>query len=444
MIVEKSPKVGGYCSSFQSHGFRFDACAHSLSSLRTGGRLYRILDYIGVLQKLSIKKHTPSEIIITPDKNIKIYHNNPQTIDDFQRAFPCEKQELSNFFNFIISSPDSKIISLRKTTFTHFLDSSFTNYKLKTIFSTILFLITGTHPDILSAVIGCFLIREFIFDGGYYPTGGMQAFADILAKRYLELNGRLIIKKKAVRIITKANQVTEVLLEDRTKIGCKNIIAACDTYELLNNVLPATKHSFLRKECLKPFLPSTSGFLLYLGLKNSCNLSSKLKANLYVINSYGFNDVYKNYLKNSNIHYVLTSPSIKDNDKGSKQSLCINTNALYHKVKFWTTHNKTSIAKILIQQAELIIPELSNSIEFTGYSSPETLYQWTYNHTGAAFGWASTINQFADPNISQLYKFSNFYQVGHWSNLSSGIPMVALSGANTAQILIYKHNKNAN
>ena len=43
LIVEKNAKPGGYCTSFTRGGFHFDACVHSLSSLREDGNISTIL-----------------------------------------------------------------------------------------------------------------------------------------------------------------------------------------------------------------------------------------------------------------------------------------------------------------------------------------------------------------------------------------------------------------
>jgi phytoene desaturase len=67
LILEKNTKPGGYCTSFNRGDFHFDACVHSLGSLREGGNIRIILKELGLEERLRIKRYDPSDIIIAPD-----------------------------------------------------------------------------------------------------------------------------------------------------------------------------------------------------------------------------------------------------------------------------------------------------------------------------------------------------------------------------------------
>ncbi|PJC47378.1 MAG: hypothetical protein CO034_02680, partial [Parcubacteria group bacterium CG_4_9_14_0_2_um_filter_35_11] len=73
--------------------------------------------------------------------------------------------------------------------------------KLKSIFSVLILSILGSTPDKISATVGILSLREFIFDGGYYPLNGMQGFAGTLLKKYLEYKGDIKLSSSVDHIM---------------------------------------------------------------------------------------------------------------------------------------------------------------------------------------------------------------------------------------------------
>jgi len=438
LLVEKNLKPGGYCTSFLANGFHFDACAHALSSLRKQGRLYEILEGLGLIDKLNIKRYNPTDIIITPKHKIRIFQEYRKTIKEFQINFPKEKVSIENFFKFILFSPIQKIIILRSKTFDKILNSYFRDPDLKSILSILMLQLTGLRPSKLSAIVACFLWKEFIFDGGYYPTGGMQILSDTLLNRFYQLKGTAIFSKKAKEIIFKNNQAIGIALEDNTRITSKYVVSACDAKQTFLELIKNNKINNLFKKKLSTMVPSSSGFLVYLGLDRfSANLA-KFKSNFYVFNESNFNEIYSSYLRNENKHFIMLSSSIRNTSYKDKIDICLATNGIYKNHNHWNYENKNRLADYLINQANNIIPNLSNHIVFKGIATPETLSNWTLNSEGAAYGWASIPEQFRTLQISQDTIIENLYLTGHWSNSSSGITFVACSGYETADLIIKK------
>src|SRR4030042_4456619 len=117
LIVEKNVKPGGYCTSFTRGGFHFDACVHSLGSLREGGNLRIILKELGLEERLKIKRHDPSDIIIAPDFKIHFWNNLDKTTQEFQNNFPEEAEKIKEFFDYINNCEGISIIPLKNITF---------------------------------------------------------------------------------------------------------------------------------------------------------------------------------------------------------------------------------------------------------------------------------------------------------------------------------------
>ena len=132
-----------YCTSFTRGGFHFDACVHSLGSLREGGNLRIILKELGLEERLKIKRYDPSDIIIAPDFKIHFWNNLDKTTQEFQNNFPEEAEKIKEFFHDINNCEGISIIPLKNITFQAVLDKYFKNDKLKGILSFPLLVMLG-------------------------------------------------------------------------------------------------------------------------------------------------------------------------------------------------------------------------------------------------------------------------------------------------------------
>ena len=96
-----------------------------------------------------------------------------------------------------------------------------------------------------------------------------------------------------------------------------------------------------------------------------------------------------------------------------------------------------------IQKTETkAIPELSKHILFKDAATPLTLHRYTLNFKGATFGWASTPQQLAIPDLRKPSFLQGLYLTGHWTTQGLGIPGVVYVGYDTARMLLKKRKAN--
>ena len=86
------------------------------------------------------------------------------------------------------------------------------------------------------------------------------------------------------------------------------------------------------------------------------------------------------------------------------------------------------------------IPNLSDHIVYKEAATPYTMYRYTLNYKGAAYGWAGTLSQFADSDFKKPSFIQGLFLTGHWTTYAQGIPGVAYQGYDTAKFLL-KHEK---
>ncbi|MBI4698699.1 MAG: NAD(P)/FAD-dependent oxidoreductase [Nitrospirae bacterium] len=265
LIVEKNAKPGGYCTSFKRGGFAFDACVHSLGSLREDGILRTILRELDIEKRLEIKRNNPSDIIITPDFKIHFWNDLGNTIKEFQGHFPKEANKIEEFFNFIINCQGITFSRLASLTFQSLLDRYFNDEKLKAVLSLLLLGNAGLPAKQLSATVGVYIYKEFMFDGGYYPDCSIQSFPDILVARYKEFGGDIIFSSTAKKIKLQDNKVEGVELVNKGFIPSKYVISNADATQTYTGLIGKELIGEKTANKLKSMVPSHSAFILYLG-----------------------------------------------------------------------------------------------------------------------------------------------------------------------------------
>ncbi len=435
LIIEQHYKPGGYCTSFTRNGFTFDAAAHSFGGYRDGGNMHRILKELDLCARLKIKKYDPSDIIISPDYEISFWADADLTIQELQRAFPLESKGIRDFIYFLLHHRPGDFAALRKKTFKNLIDQYFKNEKLKSILS---FPILGNGdlpPSSISAFVGAKIFTEFLLDGGYYPEGGMQVIPNLLAERFKECGGKLLLSSRVDRIETNRNIVTGVFINKNIFIPSKYVISNCDARQGFLRLLGQNMLSkeFLTK--LNNMEPSLSVFVVYLGLDTYFKTLPNPGSNIWFLPNYDLEDLHlkaKKVRANTFPEYCMVRVS------PNRKTILAFVNAPFKDKGFWGRYKNFFLDKYIKWIEDNAIPNLSNHIIFKEAATPYTMYRYTLNYKGAAYGWAGMPTQFADPDFKKPSFIKGLYLTGHWTTYAQGIPGVAYLGYDTAMNVLSK------
>lgn len=439
LILEQHFKPGGYCTSFKRKGFTFDAAAHSFGSCREGGNMRVIIKALDLDKRLRIKRYTPSDIIISPDYKITFGADVDKTIQDLRHAFPNEAKNIANFIQYLTTSKPIDFAALRKKTFKDLLDHYFDDNRLKAMLSLPILGNGALPPSLISAFTGSKIFTEFILDGGYYPDGGMQALPDALSQRFKELGGELRLSTLVTKIQVKNNMVKGVFLEKDGFTPSKYVISNCDARQTFLKFLGKRIFSkeFLTK--LNNMIPSLSIFVLYLGIDKYFKTLPKPGSNVWFLPHYGIEDLYlsakkRNATSLAEYYMVRVSPD--------RKTILAFVNVTFKNKKHWVS-NKNKLLESFIKWIEKnTIPNLSKHIVYKDAATPYTLYRYTLNYKGAAYGWAGMLSQFADPDFKTPSFIKGLYLTGHWTTYAQGIPGVAYMGYNVAKLILKREKIN--
>lgn len=439
LIVEKHNRLGGCCSSFERKGFRFDVGVHYLGSLRRGGALFDILVDLGLLERFQFLRSDITDRIILDDKTIFFKKSFLETEKELFINFPKEKENIKNFINFVCKC--NLIEAFRKTnrfTFKQLLDSFFFDPKLKSLFSVLLGNI-GLPPSKAAAFISLVTLREFVFDGGYYPKGGIQIFPDLLGHRFKEFGGKLLLNEKVSKIVTKNNKSCGIELETGNFLSSKVVVSNADATLTFKKLLDCAS---IEARKVNKLQFSTSAFVVYLGLNDSLNNLPK-HYTTWLFQTCNIQKCYNdtNLLNLPILKYALCSfPSLIDNSLAPKGKSILRIFVLSeYPSKDKLEEYRERAYDMVLKKAENLVPNLKSLIEVKEIGTPITFEKFTFNRKGALFGWSGTPNQLDRTVFPFETSISNLFLTGHWVTNGvgqSGVAVVAFSGKRTAKTII--------
>ena len=432
LIVERNHNVGGYCSSFRSNGLRFDAFVHSLGSCRKSGIITSLLAELNLGDKIKLKRSDPSDIIVTPDYRISFWSDSNKTISELQKSFPKEERNIKRFFSDLDALNGALLAQHRNKTFKDLLCKYFNDERLMAILSFPILGNMGLAASSVSAFSAVKLCTEFLLDGGYYLEDGVQILPDMLAIKFKEYGGDLLLSTLAEKIKIKNKKAEGVALKHDNFITSKYVVSSIDATQTFFQLLKeGVSKEFLTR--LSALEPSLSMFILYLGLKEGFKELPTEGSNTWYLPNY---DVEKMYIsaKKRNIDNLAEFMV----HVFSKTSMSVFINAHFGDKEYWDKCKK-SFSEGIIKKLEGVMPGLSNYTVYKQIATPHVLYRSTLNYKGAAYGWASMPSQFAESGLSQVTDIKNLYLTGHWTTLAQGVGGVAYLGRDTANMIIMRN-----
>ncbi|MDD5668900.1 MAG: NAD(P)-binding protein [Candidatus Omnitrophica bacterium] len=432
LIVEKNSFVGGYCSSFTRGGFSFDACVHSLGSMREGGVLNQVLEDLNLKNKLSLKRNDPSDVVVSLEHKIYFWNDYKKTINNFQNTFPKEKKSIKAFFNLVMNFDLKDIIKFRKSTFDDLLKYYFNERKLTALLSFPIFINSGLPPSRISSIIALTVFREFIIDGGYYPAHNIQELASVFLKKFKDFGGRIYLSTQVKNFIIKDEVIQEVHLDNKSFLTSKFVVSAVDMKQTFVDFVKNSKKRFLAKNILKKLKPSLSMFVFYLGFKNYFSEFKHQNLNIYYLEHFNVEKMYYEAIEGdfSKINWFLLHLNNK------KRTMAVFINSLFKNKSFWHKY-RNNYSDIIIKKIEKKIIKSSLNIEVKEICTPITLFRETLNFQGAAYGWSSVPSRLGSLTKFQS-AFDNLFLTGHWSSAFYGVPGVAFLGRDTAKKVLNK------
>lgn len=237
---------------------------------------------------------------------------------------------------------------------------------------------------------------------------------------------------KKIRI--KNNKTLGIVLEKNEFIPSKYVISNCDARQtflkfLDKKIIPV---DFLNK--FKTMVPSLSSFILYLGIDKRFQGLPKRSTTLWFQTDYDLDKTYLSATKGN----IKSISCYMLHFSHEQKTITVLVNVPFKSKYLWDISKNKLIDFLLDSIENNIIPGLSKHIAYKCIAIPHTLYKYTLNYHGAAYGWAWTpsqlaVNLFRNPSFIQ-----GLYLTGHWTTQGFGIPGVTYTGYDVAKHLLRK------
>lgn len=445
LIVEQHHKVGGYCTSFSRKGFTFDAAVHSLRGLREKNQLGIVFNDLKLKNSMSLMRINPADIIFYKERKVCVYNSIKSTVESIKSAFPNQREEIKNFFSFLLNTNFTKLYKLTyKKTFSEILDTFFSNSEIKTFFNILLgnLALDGKYLSAISALV---FYYELFTDNGYYPKSGLQAFPDSLAQKFHDYGGNVLLSTKVEKISVKNNIVEGVCLKNNRFVRAKIVVSNLDAYQTYLKLVGSKNLDKKFRNKLKNLRTSPSAFIVYLGVAGRIHIPGQDKCStLWYFPSRKSTTCYERTF-NGKVDTIgtysicgLSSLNVESNIINQKSALSLTSVVPWKSKNFWERTKNNYAQKVINKACEVLNIDKSR-IEVKEIATPFTLRKYTYNHNGAACGWASLPGQISRHVMPQKSRVNGMYLCGHWATRGwgqGGISMVVNSGRTTANMIL--------
>ena len=470
LIVEQSPRVGGYCSTFERDGFRFDL----------GASIIEIIDVIeGCFKELGTSVFNEVEMVpLEPIYTIKFK-------DSTEMRYPTSKEETAEEFRKI--SPRDAEGWLKYADYMQgFLDTALTGFflepantlgdMLKMFLKTpkllsYMPLFNMNYQDVISKYFSHPKIQEALafqsnfmglppelcpghmtmlpwaeHTGFYYSKGGMIAIPEALRK-IGERNGMEIMLDTEVKSLLIQNGRAEgVTLSSGEQISAGVVVSNINAKSLYFDLVGEEHLGSMARKGLKSLQPSTAALMLYLGLDSKPELSSH--HTLCTLPMDALNDYYWNVYKQGKIpdeqFGLISWTSLSDPDNAPKGNhsvvmtlACPNDLA----TDSWDAVRERVIDETIAFMSKTYVPGLKNQVKTAILGTPDDYERNLLAPQGAIYMFhqdAATSTVFRPASRSKSIR--GLYLTGASTHPGGGIPSVMASGLIAAE-LIEKHEK---
>jgi all-trans-retinol 13,14-reductase len=299
LVLDHHYLPGGFCTAWpryvgrgsQRQTYVFDAGVHDVSGLGPNGPVRWLMKRLDLEARLDWR-HMAHEYIL-PGQRLKV----PRSAGDYVRLlserYPAEREALHAFFSEMeavyremyqdaphngglpllprsadeaLAYPQAHPHAIRwmEVPFTQMLDRHFADASLKRVLSAMTGYLTDKPRELTVGSIAP--IFGYYFDGGYYPAGSSQAFADALVAAIEERGGEVRLRTPVRRILVEGGRATGVELDgggiERADVVISNADVQRTFLELVGEGhLPS---DFVRQ--LKALRPSASAMCVFLGV----------------------------------------------------------------------------------------------------------------------------------------------------------------------------------
>ncbi|MEC3881041.1 phytoene desaturase family protein [Parapedobacter sp. 10938] len=445
LVLEKNKQYGGNLQTFVRNRCIFDTGVHYLGGLETGQNLYQYFNYLGIADKLRLKRMDRDgfdRITFDNDANEYPYaQGGANFIDQLCRYFPDERSGITQFYSRVQTvcqqfplyhldgqatyQWDEETLGLKVR---DVINNCTTNPKLRAVLAGANLLYAGVAEK-TPFFVHALSINSYIESAWRCINGGSQ-IAKLLIKEIHKNGGKTLKYKEVSQFHIESDLLRAVTTSDGKTYRAKTFVSNIDPKQTLRLMgdYPIRK-SYANH--IRQAEDTISSFSLYIVLKPG-------RVPYLNHNFYHFKDEASVW---GNIDYreadwprgYMVSMNAKSANDRWAEAMTVFTYMRYDEVAKWaTTHNtvasttdrghgyeqfKQRKTEAMLNELEKKFPDLRKHIRATYTSTPLTYRDYIGSETGGMYGFVKDANQPLKNNLPPRTKVKNLLLTGQSVNM---------------------------
>lgn len=481
LVVDQRPSPGGVCHSFEREGYTFDVGPHLLSGCGPNGVVTKHLTDLGVIDSVEFLDINPLANLRLPDFNVEVPPDTNGFIENLSKLFPETRsgvemlfREMQQTYEEMGDLPSTfSLWEFLKVPVTHPVFMKYPSQTYDTMAEDFvrdekvnaaisgLWSYFGIPPSKMSALFWAAVMMGYLNDGGHIARGGSGKLGEAYVKGLNKHGGEFLPNHQVEEIIVENGEAVGVRLksvqgrwdevgkhigneknEDTFSVRADAVVSNADALTTFEGMLPSgsVSEKFINK--LKSHEETPSLLKISLGVK--MELPDDMRYHDTVIyDSYNMDEVFQKMKETvPDAPVDITIPSLTDSSLAPEGGHVIHlwNYAPYMDGDSWDSIANDAADK-MIKSTEKYLPGLSDSIEVKLIMTPASIQRYALTKNGAPYGWTFSPGQMGINRLQPRTPIKNLLLAGHWTTPGAGIAGVAMSGENTATILLNETNK---
>jgi len=442
LVLEKGKKIGGFLHTFMREHTVFNTGMNYIGSLEKGGFLYQYFHYLGIMDKLDMKRldmDSFEEITFSNSYKTFAYAQGKENFtQQLIKTFPNEAKSLHEYtkgiwaltqkfpllhldqFETIAKGEDYLVGGASE-----FISNITTNKQLRSVLAATNSLYAGVR-DKTPLYVHALVNRQFI-ESAWRFVGGSQQLADALAQKVEQAGGEIINRSEVMHISTEDEKNTWVETIDGNRFYTKNVISNIHPSKTLEMIDDKRMKHVYRKRIHD--LPNTISFFnIYIVFKKDA--FPYINKNIYhFIND----DVWAGTSKKNvfpSYYMFYTSATTQEQKWAVNASLM--TYMEYDEVARWKGTKKGQRgeeyeafkklkAELLLNELEKKYPRIRSCIQSYYTATPLTYEHYNSAPRGASYGIEKDHHNIYKSIILPRTKIPNLFFTGQNLNMHGAL-----------------------
>lgn len=459
-IFELHDIPGGLCTAWERQGYTIDGCIHYLFGSAPGQPFHQVWEELGALKGREIINHDEFMTIVAENGRAFTAYADPNRLEAHMKELsPADADLITDFCDGIRQFEQFDMALMQKKPRELMDPGDWLEFNRKIVpyalplakwgmTSAREFAAKFQDPLLRRAfplmfgwadipvMVGMSVLAFMATGNAGFPAGGSLAFAQAIARRYLDLGGEIRYKAQVEKILVENGRAVGVRLYNDEIHRADYVISAADGRGTLFDMLGEEFVTARVRKLYDGHLPIHAQILVALGVNR--DLSTLPHWMTYLLDEPLL--IAGEERTAVTVKHFCFDPSLAPAGK-SVIHLTLESNYGYwqriYGRRLYDTE-QLQVADILIDFLETKYPGIRADIEMKDVATPLSYERYTGNWLGSTCGWLltdKTMMMMVKGMSKTLPDLANFYMVGQWVEPGGSVPIVAMSGRNAIQLI---------